>query len=496
MARLAFGASIGLTGRFFGSALQVLNQILLARYLGAAQYGLYSLGWSFLQLLAIPATLGLELGVVRFGSKLWNESVPRLRRLIRDSVFLTAGVGSVLGALVYLLAPGLADFIHKPEFEPVLKGIAVGVPILGAFRVSAAGTRVSQKIKYSAFTEEFIQRSTNLIFIVLVIVLGLGVIWSVAGLLASYLVGFLALQYFISRLYGTGDSPQSRASYNVSALVSYSSVTLLIMLVVTSLNWVDRVTLSYFRPIEEVGIYQAAAQISIVFIMVLGSVNSIFSPMIADKYHRNESDRLHELYRVSTKWSLYAILPLFGLILVVPEELLAVFGSDYRAGALTLQIIGVGQLVNVATGAIGLLLSLAGYERTWLKICALFLGLNLLLNLLLVPSFGIIGAASASAITVAGMHSSGLYFVRKELGFWPYDRRHLKGLLAFLASMLAVLPLRDIVQLPDLQLALFHALVAGVVFLGVLLALGLQPEDKEVINSLKRVAGKLLRVAR
>jgi len=239
----------------------------------------------------------------------------------------------------------------------------------------------------------------------------------------------------------------------------------------------------YFLPEAEVGIYQAASQSSLLFATILGAMNAIFSPMIAELIHQKEKQQLEELFRVSTKWGLYLSVPLFLTLCFVPREVMTVvFGLQYEGGYMLLVILAVAQLVNVGTGAVNILLIMAGYQKRWLVTSTVMLAVNIGLNALLIPQVGLVGAAVATAATVCGLFVAGLLQVRHLLKIWPYDGRYLKGFLATLLTALALWGLQSAnVASPALALTL-ALVISGFVFSLTLLVSGLDSEDRHFIS--------------
>jgi len=241
----------------------------------------------------------------------------------------------------------------------------------------------------------------------------------------------------------------------------------------------------YYHPAEIAGIYQAASQISILFIIILEGINAIFAPMIADMYVKKEIKGLEELYRISTKWGLYMSIPIFLVICIIPQEfMVAIFGEAYAKGAIPLVILAITQVVNVGTGAVGFLLIMTGHQKRWFLLSLITMSLNLILNAFLVPRIGMIGAALSTAIAVCGLFIAGLIQVRFTLNLWPYDRRFVKGVLAagITAAGLYGITYLIVFRMPALSVLLL--LSFSVIAFGLLLLLqGLDKEDKDTIQT-------------
>ena len=205
--------------------------------------------------------------------------------------------------------------------------------------------------------------------------------------------------------------------------------------------------------------------------------------MIAELHYEHEKSRLSHLFRVSTKWGLYLSLPLFLVIGFVPSEIMVVvFGDEYAGGSLPLVILAVGQMINVGTGSVGQLLVMTGHQNRWLMLSGGALTANIIFSLLLIPRMGLIGAATATCASTAGLFIGALLVVRRTLGVWPYDKRYLKGIAAAGLGA-AALYLQTLLGIESSTLNLLLALtISTCVVGGALLLLGLDSEDREILR--------------
>lgn len=494
LSKLASGAGISLIGRVAGRVFFVISEIILARFLGPAAFGLYAIGWTLLRLVGLAAPLGLHNGVIRFGAQLWPDSHGKLRDLLQKA-FRTASLSSLtVGAIMFACAGWIEVAFQKPGLAPVIRWFALGIPLITLLRLAAAATRVSLRMKYSVIAEDFVQPLLDLVFIIVVYFLSAGITGALIAGIASLALAMLLAFYYLRQVFAKAFQAVPEFSLSGKALLAFSLPTALTGFFATAIIWVDRLIVGYFRLPAEVGIYQAASQSSTFFAIILTAMNVIFTPMISDLYHKGEHKRLEDLYRVSTKWALYISLPVLLVILFIPELLMkVVFGQAYAAGALPLLILNLGQLVNVATGAVGFLLIMTGHQNRWLVYSALALVGNIVMNLVLIPRYGVVGAAISTSTAVAALFLVGLLDVRLSLKLWPYDRRYLKGLAAALLSGLGILALRSFEIQSDLLALIMISAAAVLVFVLVLLALRLDEED---LTLLRQAAVRLKTLSR
>lgn len=481
---LASGAGVNLAGRLAGQGTHLLGQVVLARLLEPQLYGLYAIGWTIVRMAGILLPLGLEDGVLRFGTRYRDDDAPRYNGVVWQSIEVALLSGTAAGLALFWAAPWLAEAAFgKPSAAPVLQGVAAALPFVAAMKVAVSTTRVSQRMKFGLYAEDLAQPLTNLVLIALLCGLGGGLGGAVAACTVSYAVALATALGFLRHLFpgvSTRDSSAPRLGRELFAFclpAVFAGVTGNFMV------WVDRLIVAHFRPEADVGIYQAMSQAAIAFSVILSAFNTMLSPMVADCHHRNDSGQLRDLYRAGTKWGLYLGTPLFLVICFAPREVIqVVFGDRYESGAIPMVIMSAGQLVRLATGAVAPLLVLTGHQTSWLVLSAATLTANVALNGFLVPRYGLLGAALSTGLSLAALFVSGLFLVRRKLGLWPYDRRFLKGLVAAAAAAaalqaIAVAGPSD----PALRLAA-STLASAAVFAGVLLLLGLDAEDRQFLQ--------------
>lgn len=250
---------------------------------------------------------------------------------------------------------------------------------------------------------------------------------------------------------------------------------------------VDRLILGVFAAPAEVGLYQAASQLSLATIVLLSSASTVFEVNAA---RRGGQDRVEELRSLShdvNRWSAHVLVPLYILFLFLPGMILALaYGSEFRDGGQILAILTIGQFALIALGQSSTLMTMLGSERVWFRIIVSAVIVNILANLLLVPQFGAVGAAVATLIATVGQVAFAIRQVRRRIGFWPGDRTSVLGVsLAACASggavWLASLPLEG-ANAPLQILCLL--LVSYGAYLICWAAYGLHRNDRHILSEL------------
>ena len=489
--KLAKGAGISFVGKMLGRGVHAVNQIVLARVLGPEIFGMYALGWTLMRMTSTIAPLGVNQGVVRYAYRYWRIDNSRLKHLLLQSLSFAFASGLVVGTVLYFYTPWLAlRVFHKPEMIPVFRLFIVAIPIVSGLNVAVAATRVSQQMKYAVYVEDLSYPITNFTLIVLFSYWGWGLMGMIAAFLIARTIALIIALIYLRKLYAGVFAVAAKVGVTFRQLVAFSLPTTLASVSILVTLWADRLFIGFFLPTEYVGVYQAITQISVLFTTILTAFSMIFAPMIADLYQAGDIQRLGRLYSISTKWGLYLSLPILLVVVFYPDEVMkTLFGSEYSGGALPLVILSITQIISVGSGGVGYLLVMTDHQNHLLLTSIGSLITNLTLNWLLIPGYGLVGAAVATGIAIGVLSFGSLYFVKRSLKLWPYDWRYGKGLLAAMVAAIAIAVLRSAAS-PPFQLELFGAAVLSAgTFGGALILFGLDAEDLEVIQSVRRRLG-------
>jgi O-antigen/teichoic acid export membrane protein len=201
---------------------------------------------------------------------------------------------------------------------------------------------------------------------------------------------------------------------------------------------------------------------------------------------------LGRLFQTLTKWIFGLTFPLAAVMIFFAAPLMRIFGHDFEAGWPILIIGAIGQLVNCGVGSVGYLLLMSGNQRCLIKVEAVMAVLMVLLNLLLIPRWGITGAAVGAAFTNVVGNAWYLVEVRRKLGLFPYNRSYLRLVLPMGGTIAAVLGLLLASGRAREDWAVIGvALVLGyLAFISIALAVGLDADDQLIARAVwARVSG-------
>ena len=439
--KIAKGAGVGFTGTFVGMMLGYLSRMVIARLLGSSDYGLVCLGFAGMSIAATLSLMGLPAGVKRFVSFYKGmDDERRIKGTLLSAVGMVLPASIVFMSVFFFGADWLSiHFFHEPRLSVVLRIFALGVPFWVLSSVFIAGTVGFQDLRYRVYVNDIFQNVAKLVFIVILVVMGYGVIGASLGwVLAIVLMPFLAFYFLEKRVFPVLNTkvkaiPVHRELFFFSIPLIFAGIVGLIM------GWTDTLMLGYFCTASEVGIYNAALPTARLLGMGAGAFGVIFMPVVSELYAKGEMNAIKNVYTSVTKWILMIVSPIFLLMFLFSDFVMEImFGSEYIAGGVALSILAFSYFISSLLGLASRLLQ--AYGRTEIvMICSFFgAGANFALNLLLIPIYGVKGAAFATGCSIAAMGILHLLFIYKVGKLQPFRMSHLKPVSAALIAVLVV----------------------------------------------------------
>ena len=192
---------------------------------------------------------------------------------------------------------------------------------------------------------------------------------------------------------------------------------LAVVILSQTVAWSSQIMLGAWASSADVAVFNAALRTAMLTSFVLVAVNSIAEPKFAAMYRTQQHDALRRTAVNATRLMVLLALAPLTLMLAFPHLILLLFGSEFTTGATTLQILAIGQFLNVATGSVGYLLSMTGHEKLLRNNVFLAAVTALALGFALIPPYGLTGAAFATASGIALQNLLCVLQVRRVLGF-------------------------------------------------------------------------------
>jgi O-antigen/teichoic acid export membrane protein len=419
---LGLGAS-GIFGLAFG--------IVIARGLGAAGAGVFFTSVAVFTIGAVAAQFGATTGLIRSIARFRAlDELDSIRPTLAAAFLPVVVAGLVLGSTLFVFAHDIAAAIldgnaavtaerYLRVFAPFLPLAVVTSAILGATR--GFGTMIPL-VAIEHIGKGLLRPALALA------VLGAG-LGSVALALAwalPHALGFLAAVLALVLVMKRTARPNRRTYVPSAGLTSefwrFTAPRGAAGILQIALAWLDTILVAALASPHEAGIYRAAisfinqgsfANQAIVFV-----VGPLLSGLLAQRLH----DRAQSVYHTATWWLSALSWPIYLTFAVFAPLFMSVFGSKFVAGSTALVILSLPMLLAMAAGPVNVVLVMAGKSSWNLYNVAIALVTNVVLNVVLIPPFGITGAAVAWAVTIVVSNVAALLEVGLLLKLRPLGR--------------------------------------------------------------------------
>ncbi len=485
--KAAKGAGFTLLGSGIGAALELVGQILLARFLGMGGLGLYSLGMAAVRISEVVARLGIPLGGTRLVSVYKGTDHPRVKGVLLSSTVICLLSGCLTGLILWLLSDPISKKIfNNPEVAWVLRSLAPGVPCVTLMAVSTSLLTGFHTTKFTVLSRNLIEPGVNLVLMATFLLLGQGLKGVIWAFIASHaLAAVCALRFLIKLFPGLSDS-SLKPVYDLPRLMGNSVPILLIGVLNYVLSWTDTVMLGILSSTAAVGLYRASSRIPMILPLFLNATNSIYGPLAASLHARGEMERLAGMLKTTTRWVTYATVPGFLFIILGSTEIMALFGKEFtEEGNTVMVVLAVGSLVNSLSGGAGMTLLMSGRQDVQLYGSMACVTLNVILNMLLIPKFGAIGAAVATSTSMCAVNIAKLLFLWKFFNLHPFSPRTLRILAAGFGLLILVWIMKSLFEPMGSWAFLARILMVVGGFVVLLVLWGLDKEDVILWNELR-----------
>ncbi len=387
--------------RVASAGLLYLSQIVMARWIGAHDYGVYVFVWTWVLVLGGLSHLGFSVVMIRLVPEYrekgrWNE----LRGLVKGGRWFALFAGSAVAALGMVGLYVYGDMLSSEYVLPAYLAL-VCVPLYALTDV-----------------QDGIGRARGWMWIGLLPPYVLRPLMVLGAMGAAFAMGFplsatTAVAAAIVATWGAGliqtllvnrefnaEVPRGAKSYKFSGWLKVSLPLVIIATAELVLQNADILVVSRYMTPADVGIYFASAKTMSLILFVHYAVGSAVANRFSALNARGDREKLKAFVRDAANWTFWPSLVGAIAILIAGKPLLWLFGPDFQSGYPVMFVLVLGFLVRAAMGPVEFLLNMLGEQ----KICAMVLVvtavLDIALNFALVPAFGLMGAAVATSLSL------------------------------------------------------------------------------------------------
>jgi O-antigen/teichoic acid export membrane protein len=404
--------------RVFSAGLIYLSQILLARWMGSFEFGIYVYVWTLVSVIGDLSDLGFATSAQRFVPEYAKRGAfDLLRGFLSRSRWLAVGSAAVIAATgiltIHLLQPYLASYLVLPL------SIAFAVlPFYSLMQVQDGIARAYNWIHVALLPPYVVRHLVMLTIVSAAYLLNFPnkaetAVTAVAVALALTVIG---QTFVLNRKLARAVAPGPQA-YEVKTWFSVSLPILIVEGFYLLLTNVDIVILQHFRSPDDVAVYYAAAKTLALITFVHFAVSAAVGHRFSEYHVTSDHDRLNTILSDSIRWTFWASLAASVVVLAMGRPLLSLFGARFIEGYHLMLILVAGLMARASVGPVERLLNMLGEQRACAAVYATAFALNLVLCVVLIPHIGVDGAAVATS-TALIVESILLFVVtRRRLGF-------------------------------------------------------------------------------
>ena len=324
---------------------------------------------------------------------------------------------------MYLSSNFITEYFFKNEdYSIILKICAVGLPFFTAGIINVEFLRGAKKIKISEFYRS-VMRPLGVFTVLLFLNKDEDISRVIVGLVLAIFLSFvgslLPVHNIINNISKNID--KQKKHIKTSKLLKEATPMMMIMVVNTLLISLASFMIEWFKTSKEVGVFNVSLKIAQIVSLVLTVVNVIAAPKFAELFWNDKIEELKKFIRYSSKLIFFGCSVMSLFIIIFSRELLLFFGEEFINGRIPLIILVIGQIVNSASGSVGMFMNMTGNQNAFKNIIILVLLFVTVSYLIFIPMFeGVLGAAIVFSLGAVILNVSSVIYVYKKLKIRTY----------------------------------------------------------------------------
>ncbi len=397
------GSGLVLIFKILGALSGYLFTILVFRWAGRGEYGVFEIAFTALTIITVISRLGLESAVVKYiSSYIIKEEYGKVRRIYGLSASVIFVVSSLAGLLLFFFSEELASQFDGRDLAQAFRWFSLAVPAYSILQLNAESLRGMKRMsQFSilqngtlmllasvAFYFTTVDGASTGVDAVKAFVMAIFIL-----LLISFVMLFKSYRMDIDRAQST--DVDFKDVFRTAIPLMISGSLFLVM------SWTDKLMIGHFMKDDDVGLYSFVFKMATLITFSQFAINSIAAPMISGFSTTKDVRGLRSIIHQIAFINLLLSLPVFLIFAVFPNWILETAGDGNMSdGVVVFQVLAIGQVVNALCGPVMYTLNMSGYERVSQRIMFWTALLNFVANLILIPRMGILGAAIATTVSM------------------------------------------------------------------------------------------------
>lgn len=389
------GFLISLIGRPLG----LIQVAIITNYFGAEANGIYRVCFSIFSLVVILGRFGVDMAISRFVAQYRKQDKYELvNEIFQRGMKIVLPLAAILASAIFLLAPEIThSFYHDKPYVLPIRIFAIGIFFSTLSGVIEEGIRGLKKIRAYAWINNVSTQGAACVLLLVCLLFttnALGVeITYVIALVFTWVLGVVFWFRYVP--YRKVKNPQlsNRELLNVSLpMLSAKYLT-------TLYTWIDTLILAAYATDVDVSTYNVASRVTAFATLPLIAINNISGPKFAEAYGEQDEANLRKNVGISTRLIFWTCMPIMLAFLIFPKLFLFIFGKECTTpdAIIAFHVINIGQIVNFMTGPVTVLLNMTGRQKISQLYAFITMVTSIVLCFILIPQFGLLGAAIATA---------------------------------------------------------------------------------------------------
>lgn len=430
--RLARGSSWNLAGSVVSAVVHLMLPIIITHRLSSDGAGAFFSVTALFAILMSVGTIGADTGVLwalpRAKALERRREIPTLLRIAAVPVTV---VSVVAAAAVVMVAPNIADIVaggsstERQDFVSSLYVLAFSLPLVAVYVIIVSTSRGLGSIKPLVYIDKIGRNTMQTALVGFVLLVTPSLLLAVVAWIAPYAAAVVVMGITVYRLVrlntrgGASSTPRPLREV-AKEFWGFSAPRAMSRVFSVALQRFDVLLVGSMRGLNEAAVYAAASRFLLLGLMFVQAIQQVMAPRISEFLARRDIRRAQAIYETTTAWLILISWPIYLTSASFAPFLVQVFGSGYSRGSTVVTILCLSMLVATACGPVDTVLLMGGRSRWSLLNTGSALAINVSVDLLLIPRYGITGAALGWTAGIVANNLVPLYQVHRFLSMHPF----------------------------------------------------------------------------
>lgn len=484
------GAIFVFIGMVISKLLTFIYMVFIARYFGAEDYGVFSLALAITGVFYIIPILGIPPMLTNIISEnLERKNYRKIKNYSAFSVFISLILSMIISILVFLSSEHISAYLKNKSLITILYILSISIPFYSVCYIIYSIFIGFKKIEYKIISENIVLNFLKVVLTIAFGIAGFGLI----GISAAYTIAWILVFIFSVILLFRKIVPLELGDF---LFTDFKFIRLSLPILLTNflgaiISYTDRIMIGYFKIVADVGIYNAALTLAQILLMPASFLSALFLPIISETYIKEGIKSVRSLYKTVVRWAFYLTFPAYVVFLIFSKQVLyIIFGEEYVSAYIALIVLSSGYLLSfLSVPAYNVILM---FKKTksifYIGLSSTFI--NILMNFVLIPKFGINGAAFASFLSYFIIFAAYSYATEKKLKIIGIEKKYLvKSIISALLPAIFIYILKDFININIFTVLLMLSIYI-ILYISLLFVFrGFYKVDIEILLAIERKLG-------